>query len=394
MAKEVVIVAAYRSAIGRFMGGLRALTPVELASQLLMRTFDQLPLSKTAVNHVVMGNVLGSGNGQNIARQIAVKAGLPLETTAETVNQVCGSGMLALIHGAQAIQLGDCEVVVAGGVESMSNTPYVLERHQKKMGNLTLQDTLLRDGLSDAFSGEHMGLTAERISAQYHLTREEQDQFALESQRRAQAAITSGRFDAEILPITVPMKRGQHETIGQDEFPRFDSTLEGLARLKPAFKADGTVTAGNSSGINDGAALLVLTTREVAAAHGLKPLATIKSYASAGVDPAVMGLGPIPASQKALKKAGLTVADLDLIEGNEAFAAQSLAVIHDLQLPLEKTNVNGGAIALGHPIGASGARIVVTLVHELLKRQGQYGLATLCIGGGQGDALIIERANH
>ncbi|MDO4680992.1 MAG: acetyl-CoA C-acetyltransferase [Aerococcus sp.] len=391
MAREVVVVAAYRSAIGKFMGGLSSLSAVEMGSQLLSQLLETINLSKDTVDHVIIGNVLSGGAGQNIARQIALTAGLSETTTAETLNQVCGSGMLALIHAAQMIQLGDCEVVVAGGVESMSNAPYVLSRQQRKLGNLNLMDTLLRDGLTDALSGEHMGLTAEYIAEQYHLTREDQDAFALESQRRAQQAMTIGRFDDEILPLTVTDRSHQTRSITQDEFPRFNSTMEGLARLKPAFKMNGTVTAGNSSGINDGAALLLMMTREKAEAQNLPVLATVKSYASAGVSPDVMGLGPIPASQKALSKANLTVDDLDLIEGNEAFAAQSLAVIQELQLPLDKTNVNGGAIALGHPIGASGARIVVTLVHEMLKRQSRYGLATLCIGGGQGDALVLER---
>ncbi|MDO4670155.1 MAG: acetyl-CoA C-acetyltransferase [Aerococcus sp.] len=391
MAGEVAIVAAHRSAIGKFMGGLSPLSPVDLGSQLLDKMLKKHDIDPILIDHVIVGNVLASGNGQNIARQIALKIGMPHTTTAETINQVCGSGMLALIHAVQAIRLGDSEVVVAGGVESMSNAAYLLERQQHKMGNLTLMDSMLRDGLTDAFSGEHMGLTAERIAERYRLTRESQDAFALESQCRAQQAVTSGRFKDEIIPIDVPQKRAQVNTVSQDEYPRFDSTIEALAKLRPAFKSDGSVTAGNSSGINDGAAFLLLMTKEKASALNLTPLAIVKSYASAGVDPEVMGLGPIPASQKALQKAGLTVSDLDLIEGNEAFAAQALAVMQELALPADKTNVNGGAIALGHPIGASGARIVVTLVHEMMKQDAQYGLATLCIGGGQGDAIIIER---
>ena len=391
--KEVVIVAAVRTAIGSFGGSLKDISAVELGSLVIKNAIERASLRPEQVDEVIMGNVLGAGLGQNVARQMSVHAGVPVTVPAFTINKVCGSGLKAVQLAAQAVLCGDAEVVVAGGAENMSQAPYILpnQRWGSRMGNATVVDTMLRDGLTDGFEDYHMGITAENVAEQYGITREDQDSFALQSQKRAVAAVESGRFKEEIIPVEIPQKRGEPLIFDTDEFPRKDASLESLSKLRPAFQKDGSVTAGNSSGINDGAAAVVVMSAEKAKELGITALATIKSYASAGLDPKVMGCGPIYASRKALEKAGLTVADLDLVESNEAFAAQSCAVAKELNLDSEKVNVNGGAISLGHPIGASGCRILVTLLHEMQKRDAKRGLATLCIGGGMGTALIVER---
>ena len=391
--KEVVIVAAVRTAIGSFGGSLKDISVVELGSLVIKNAIERASLRPEQVDEVIMGNVLGAGLGQNVARQMSVHAGVPVTVPAFTINKVCGSGLKAVQLAVQAVLCGDAEVVVAGGAENMSQAPYILpnQRWGSRMGNATVVDTMLRDGLTDGFEDFHMGITAENVAEQYGITREDQDSFALQSQKRAVAAVESGRFKEEIIPVEIPQKRGEPHIFDTDEFPRKDASLESLSKLRPAFQKDGSVTAGNSSGINDGAAAVVVMSAEKAKELGITALATIKSYASAGLDPKVMGCGPIYASRKALEKAGLTVADLDLVESNEAFAAQSCAVAKELNLDLEKVNVNGGAISLGHPIGASGCRILVTLLHEMQKRDAKRGLATLCIGGGMGTALIVER---
>ena len=391
--KEVVIVAAVRTAIGSFGGSLKDISAVELGSLVIKNAIERASLRPEQVDEVIMGNVLGAGLGQNVARQMSVRAGVPVTVPAFTINKVCGSGLKAVQLAVQAVLCGDAEVVVAGGAENMSQAPYILpnQRWGSRMGNATVLDTMLRDGLTDGFEDFHMGITAENVAEQYGITREDQDSFALQSQKRAVAAVESGRFKEEIIPVEIPQKRGEPHIFDTDEFPRKDASLESLSKLRPAFQKDGSVTAGNSSGINDGAAAVVVMSAEKAKELGITALATIKSYASAGLDPKVMGCGPIYASRKALEKAGLTVADLDLVESNEAFAAQSCAVAKELNLDSEKVNVNGGAISLGHPIGASGCRILVTLLHEMQKRDAKRGLATLCIGGGMGTALIVER---
>lgn len=391
--KEVVIVAAVRTAIGSFGGSLKDISAVELGSLVIKNAIERASLRPEQVDEVIMGNVLGAGLGQNVARQMSVHAGVPVTVPAFTINKVCGSGLKAVQLATQAVLCGDAEVVVAGGAENMSQVPYILpnQRWGSRMGNATVVDTMLRDGLTDGFEDFHMGITAENVAEQYGITREDQDSFALQSQKRAVAAVESGRFKEEIIPVEIPQKRGELLIFDTDEFPRKDASLESLSKLRPAFQKDGSVTAGNSSGINDGAAAVVVMSAEKAKELGITALATIKSYASAGLDPKVMGCGPIYASRKALEKAGLTVADLDLVESNEAFAAQSCAVAKELNLDSEKVNVNGGAISLGHPIGASGCRILVTLLHEMQKRDAKRGLATLCIGGGMGTALIVER---
>ena len=391
--KEVVIVAAVRTAIGSFGGSLKDISVVELGSLVIKNAIERASLRPEQVDEVIMGNVLGAGLGQNVARQMSVHAGVPVTVPAFTINKVCGSGLKAVQLAVQAVLCGDAEVVVAGGAENMSQAPYILpnQRWGSRMGNATVVDTMLRDGLTDGFEDYHMGITAENVAEQYGITREDQDSFALQSQKRAVAAVESGRFKEEIIPVEIPQRRGEPLVFDTDEFPRKDVSLEGLSKLRPAFQKDGSVTAGNSSGINDGAAAVVVMSAEKAKELGVPVLATIKSYASAGLDPKVMGCGPIYASRKALEKAGLTVADLDLVESNEAFAAQACAVAKELNLDLEKVNVNGGAISLGHPIGASGCRILVTLLHEMQKRDAKRGLATLCIGGGMGTALIVER---
>lgn len=390
---EVVIVAAVRTPIGSFGGSLKDISTVDLGSLVIKNAIERAGLEPEQVDEVIMGNVLGAGLGQNVARQMSVHAGVPVTVPAFTINKVCGSGLKAVQLAVQAVLCGDAEVVVAGGAENMSQAPYILpnQRWGSRMGNATVVDTMLRDGLTDGFEDYHMGITAENVAEQYGITREDQDSFALQSQKRAVVAVESGRFKEEIIPVEIPQRRGEPLVFDTDEFPRKDVSLEGLSKLRPAFQKDGSVTAGNSSGINDGAAAVVVMSAEKAKELGVPVLATIKSYASAGLDPKVMGCGPIYASRKALEKAGLTVADLDLVESNEAFAAQACAVAKELNLDLEKVNVNGGAISLGHPIGASGCRILVTLLHEMQKRDAKRGLVTLCIGGGMGTALIVER---
>ncbi|AQP54669.1 acetyl-CoA acetyltransferase [Vagococcus penaei] len=391
--KEVVIVAARRSPIGSFGGSLKNINAVELGQKVVVETLKDINLDPAEVDEVILGNVLSGGLGQNVSRQIAINAGIPQDASAFTINKVCGSGLKSVILGAQSIMLGDNEVVVVGGSESMSQAPYVLPtaRYGQRMGDGKIVDTMLSDGLTDAFHGIHMGITAENIAEKYGFTREAQDEFAAKSQNKAEKAIKEGRFKDEIVPIEIPQRKGEPVIFAQDEFPRFGSTAESLGKLRPAFKKDGTVTAGNASGINDGAAILVLMTREKAEKLGLEVLASVVSYASAGVDPLIMGTGPISATKKALAKAEMSVDDLELVESNEAFAAQAMSVAQELNLNEDITNVNGGAISLGHPIGASGARILVSLIHEMKKRDAKKGLATLCIGGGQGISLVIKR---
>ena len=389
--QDAVIVSAVRTAIGTYGGGLAEVPAVKLGEICIRAALERADLKPNQVEEVIMGNVLQAGLGQNPARQAAVNAGLPFEIPALTINKVCGSGLKAVILAAQSIKLGDTDIVVAGGMESMSRAPYLLEkaRFGYRMGDGELVDSMIRDGLWDAFNQCHMGITAENICSDCHLTREELDEFALHSQQKATQAIASGVFRDEIVPVEVPGRKGP-TIFGTDQQPR-ETTAEGLAKLRPAFKKDGMVTAGNSSGLNDGGAAVVVMSAKKAQELGLKPMARIRSYAAAGVDPRVMGLGPIPSSQRALEKAGLRVSDLDLIEANEAFAAQSVAVGKELGFDRSKLNVNGGAIALGHPIGASGTRVLITLLYEMQRRNAHYGLATLCIGGGQGVAMIAER---
>lgn len=391
--KEVVIVSAVRTAIGTFGGALKDVSAVDLGATVVKEAIAQAKISPEMVEEVIFGNVLQAGLGQNVARQVSIKAGIPQEVSSYTVNKVCGSGLKTVALAANAIACGDADIVVAGGTENMSLSAYVVPsaRWGARMGQATMVDTMVYDGLTDAFSGVHMGITAENIVTEYGFTREEQDAFAVESQHRAVKAIADGKFKDEIVPVVISSKKGDI-VVDTDEYPKANASLEGLAKLRPAFKKDGSVTAGNASGINDGAAALVLMSKEKAQSLGLTPLAVIKSYASAGVDPQIMGTGPIPSTRKALKKAGLEVKDLGLIEANEAFAAQSLSVVKSLELDPSIVNVIGGAIALGHPIGASGARILVTLLHEMKRREEvKYGLATLCIGGGQGISLIVGK---
>lgn len=391
--KNIVIVEALRTPIGAFGGSFKSVSAVELGTTVLKKILDKTQVKPEMVDEVILGNVLHAGLGQNVARQVAVHSGIPEDKTAFTLDMVCGSGLKAIQLAAQSIMLGDADIVIAGGVENMSQAAYVSTQHRfgQRLGNSQLIDTLVHDGLTDAFNNYHMGITAENVAQKYGISREEQDQFALESQEKAAKALENHRFADEIVPVSVPQRRKDPLIVTTDEYPKVDTSLEKFQQLRPAFlPKEGTVTAGNASGINDGAALLMLMTEEKALELGLTPLVTIESYASAGVAPELMGTGPIPATQKALKKAGLTISDLDLVESNEAFAAQSLAVLKDLKLNPEIVNVNGGAIALGHPIGASGARILVTLIHEMKKRQVTRGLATLCIGGGQGTAVIVK----
>ncbi|MFJ9991510.1 acetyl-CoA C-acetyltransferase [Pseudomonas putida] len=390
---EVAIVAATRTAIGSFQGALANVSAIDLGAAVIKRLLEQTGLDPAQVDEVILGQVLTAGAGQNPARQAAVKAGLPHAVPALTLNKVCGSGLKALHLAAQAIRCGDAEVVIAGGQESMSLAPYVLPsaRTGQRMGHGQLVDTMITDGLWDAFNDYHMGITAENLVDKYAITREQQDAFAAESQRKAVAAIEGGRFKDEITPIHIPQKKGDALVFDTDEQPRPGTSAESLGKLRAAFKKDGSVTAGNASSLNDGAAAVLLMSVDKAKALGLPVLARITGYASAGVDPAIMGIGPVSATQRCLQKAGWQLADLDLIEANEAFAAQALAVGKELAWDAAKVNVNGGAIALGHPIGASGCRVLVTLLHEMIKRDAKKGLATLCIGGGQGVALTIER---
>jgi acetyl-CoA C-acetyltransferase len=388
---DVVIVSAARTPIGAFSGALSTLPAHELGKIAIVEALKRAKVEAGEVSEVVLGHVLTAGAGQNTARQAAVAAGIPTDKTAYVVNQVCGSGLRTVALGYQAIRNGDSDIVVAGGQESMSLAPHCMHlRSGTKMGDTQMIDTMIRDGLWDAFNGYHMGITAENVAEKWQITREAQDKFATASQNKAEAAQKAGKFKDEIVPVTISTRKGD-VTVADDEYIKPGTNIEVLAKLRPAFKKDGTVTAGNASGLNDGAAALILMSAENAAKRGLKPLARIASWATAGVDPAIMGSGPIPASRKALEKAGWKAEDLDLVEANEAFAAQACAVNKDLGWDVSKVNVNGGAIALGHPIGASGARVLVTLLHEMQKRNAKKGLATLCIGGGMGIALTVER---
>ncbi|HEX4505121.1 MAG TPA: acetyl-CoA C-acetyltransferase [Alphaproteobacteria bacterium] len=389
---DIVIASAVRTPIGAFNGAFAGLTAHQLGTVAVEAALARAGISPSDVSEVVLGQILTAAEGQNPARQTAMAAGIPKEVTAMTINQVCGSGLRAVALGFQAIKAGDSSIVVAGGQESMSRAPHAAYlRAGVRMGTAEFIDTMIRDGLWDIFNGYHMGITAENVAEQYQVTRDDQDAFAVASQNKAEAAIKAGRFKDEIVPVTVPGGKAGDKIVDTDEYPRFGATIEAMGKLKGAFKKDGTVTAANASGINDGAAALVLMSADEAERRGIAPLARIASWATVGVDPSIMGIGPIPASQAALAKAGWSVADLDLIEANEAFAAQSCAVAKTLGLPAEKVNVNGGAIALGHPIGASGARVLVTLLHEMGKRDVRRGLATLCIGGGMGIAMCVER---
>lgn len=391
--KEVVIVSAVRTAIGNFNGSLAGVSAAELGGIVIKEAVKRAGLKPEQVEEVIMGSVLQAGLGQNIARQAAVKAGIPYEVPSYAINKVCGSGLKVLGIAANAIMCGDADIIVAGGTENMSQAPYLLDKARwgYRMGDGKIVDSMIKDGLWDAYNNYHMGITAENVAEKYGISRETQDAMSLASQQKAAAAQASGAFDDEIVPVVIPGKKG--DTIfAKDEFPKNSVTAEALASLKPAFKKDGTVTAGNASGINDGAAAIVLMSADKAKELGIKPMAKFVSFASGGVDPAIMGVGPVPACTKALAKAGMTIDNIDLIEGNEAFAAQFTAVGNELNIPLEKLNVNGGAISLGHPIGASGCRIMVTLLHAMQKRDAKVGLATLCIGGGQGVACIVEKA--
>ena len=391
--RDIAILAATRTAIGAFQGGLSSLPAQALGAHLIGAILRDTGVAPEQIDEVILGQILTAGSGQNPARQAAIAAGLPHTVPALSLNKVCGSGLKAVHLAAQAIALGDADLVLAGGQESMSLAPYVLPKARTglRLGHAQLEDSLIRDGLWDAFNDYHMGITAENLAERYGITRAQQDAFAADSQRKAAEAIAAGRFQDEITPISIQQRKGDPVLFDTDEQPRAGTTAEALAKLRPAFKKDGTVTAGNASTINDGAAVLLLASAQKAEALGLPVLAWIRGYASAGVDPAVMGIGPVPATQKTLNKAGWRIGDLDLIEANEAFAAQALAVNQELGWDTARVNVNGGAIALGHPIGASGARILVTLVHELIRRDARKGLATLCIGGGQGVAIAIER---
>ena len=394
MSRETVIVSAVRTPIGTFNGGLKDVSATRLGAIAIKAALERAGVEPGQVDEVIMGNVLQAGLGQNPARQAAVQANIPIEVPSFTVNKVCGSGLKAVHLAAQAIQLGDADIVVAGGMESMSQSPYLLEKARTgfRMGDQKLVDSMIRDGLWCAFNDVHMGITAENLCEKYGLSREELDAFAVRSQEKAAAALGKGIFKEEIVPVEVPQPKGASVVVDTDENPRPNTSLESLAKLRPAFKPDGMVTAGNASSINDGAAALVIMSAETAEKRGLTPLAVIRANASAGVDPAIMGIGPVPATRKVLQKAGLSLDDLDLVEANEAFAAQSLAVLRELGLNPDIVNVNGGAIALGHPIGASGARVLVTLLYEMRRRNARYGLATLCIGGGLGVATVVERA--
>jgi len=390
--KDVVIVSACRTAIGKYGGAFKDVPAVDLGAVVIEEAIKRAGIAKDAVDEVVMGNVLQSGLGQNPARQAMIKAGMPVETPAMTINKVCGSGLRCVSLAAQIIKAGDADVIVAGGMENMSQAPYLVQKARwgYRMGDGKLVDEMIKDGLWDAFNNYHMGITAENVAEKFGVTREVQDELAASSQAKAVEAIKAGAFKDQIVPVVIHGKKGDI-VVDTDEFPREGVTAEGLGKLKPAFKRDGgTVTAGNASGINDGAAAFVVMSADKAKELGIKPLATIKSYASAGVDPAIMGTGPVPSSRKALEKAGLTGADMDLVEANEAFAAQAAYCFKELGFDMSKVNIHGGAIALGHPIGASGARILVTLLYGLKEKKAKYGLATLCIGGGQGTACIVE----
>lgn len=391
--ENVVIVAASRTAIGSFGGSLSKVPAADLGATVIQDLLQRSGIDGGQIDEVILGNVLAAGLGQNPARQAAIKAGLPASVPSMTINKVCGSGLKAVHLAAQAIRCGDAEMIIAGGQENMSASPHIVpnSRDGQRMGNWQLEDSMIKDGLWCAFNDYHMGITAENIASKYNVERAAQDEFSLASQQKAVAAQQAGKFKDEIAPVTVPQRRGDDLVFDQDEYPKANASAESLAKLRTAFKKDGSVTAGNASGINDGAAAVLVCSESKAKQLGLEVLATIKSYASAGVDPSIMGIGPVPASNKCLEKAGWNIADLDLIEANEAFAAQALSVGAELDWDVSKVNVNGGAIALGHPIGASGARILVSLLHEMKRAKANKGLATLCIGGGQGVALAVER---
>jgi len=391
--KDVVIVGAARTPIGSLSGSLSKFEAWQLGAIAIKAAVERAGIKPEQVDEVYMGNVLQGGQGMGPARQAAIAAGLPIEAPATTINIICGSGMKSVILAAQDIISGDADIVVAGGMESMTNAPYMLKKARGgyRMGHDSIYDAMILDGLTCSIGKTHMGITAENLAEKYNLSRQEQDEFAAASQTKAVAAVTSGRFDEEIVPVPVPQRKGDPVMFARDEHPKAGTTVEKLAALKPAFKKDGTVTAGNASGINDGAAALVLMSADKAKELGLTPLATLRGWGTAGVEPNIMGIGPVPATRKALAKAGVTVDQLDLIEANEAFAAQALAVGRELKWDASKVNVNGGGIALGHPLGCSGARILVTLLYEMKRRNSNYGLATLCIGGGMGTAVVVER---
>lgn len=393
MSEKVVIVSAARTAIGNFGGSLANIPAHELGAKVITAVLERAGVKPDQVDELIFGQVLTAGSGQNPARQAGIAAGLPHSVPCMTINKVCGSGLKTVHLAAQAIKAGDAEIIVAGGQENMSLSPHVLpkSRNGQKMGDWKMQDSMIVDGLWDAFNNFHMGTTAENIAKKYGISREEQDEFAAASQNKAEAAIAAGKFEEEIVPVEIPQRKGDPIIFDKDEFPKAGVTAEGIAKLRPAFDKDGTVTAANASGLNDGAAAVLVMSESKAKQLGLEPLATIAAYSSAGVDPAIMGTGPIPATQLCLKKAGWSTDDLDLVEANEAFAAQAISVNRDLGWDTSKVNVNGGAIALGHPIGASGCRVLVTLLHEMKRSDARKGLATLCIGGGQGVALAIER---
>lgn len=390
--KEIVITSAVRTAIGKYGGSLKDISAIEMGSEVIKEALKRSGIKGEAVDEVIMGNVIQAGLGQSPARQAAVKAGIPIEVPAFTLNKVCGSGLRAVSLAAQIIKSGDADVVVAGGMENMSRAPYLLSNNRwgKRMGDDKVIDAMIKDGLWESFNNYHMGITAENIAEKWNITRKEQDIFSAESQRKAEEAIKCGKFKDEIVPLVIKEKKGER-IFDTDEYPRFGTTADVLGKLKPAFKKDGTVTAGNASGINDGAAALVVMSLDKANELGIKPLAKIVSYGSKGIDPSIMGYGPVGSTKLALEKSNLTIDNIDLIELNEAFASQSIAVMRDLKIPKEKVNVNGGAIALGHPVGCSGARILVTLLYEMEKRQSKRGLASLCIGGGMGTSIIVER---
>lgn len=391
--REVVIVGAARTPIGNFGGSLKDVPTRTLGAVAIKAAVERAGIKPEQVDEVIMGCVLQGGLGQNVSRQMALDAGIPIEVPTMTINKVCGSGLRAVELAAQIIKAGDADIVVAGGAENMSATAYAMPKARwgARMNNVPMVDMMVNDGLWDAFNNYHMGITAENVAEQWGITREELDEFSVASQQKAEAAVKAGKFKDEIVPVEIPQRKGDPIVFDTDEYPKFGASIEKMGKLKPAFKKDGVVTAANASGINDAGAALVVMSKEKADELGLKPLCTIKGYASAGVDPKIMGIGPVPSSRKALEKAGVTIDQLDLIEANEAFAAQSVAVGRDLGFDTSKLNVNGGAIALGHPIGASGARILISLIYEMEKRDAKLGLATLCIGGGMGTAVVVER---
>ena len=392
MEKEIVIVSAVRTAVGNFNGALSGFSAVDLGVIAAREAISRAGIQPSDVDETIIGNILSAGLGQNVARQISVKSGVPVTSPAMSINILCGSGLRAVSLAAQMIMVGNSEIVLCGGTESMTNAPYLLPQARSgyRMGDGKLIDSMIKDGLTDAFNNYHMGVTAENIAEKWNISKEEQDEFAVRSQNKCEAAQKAGKFADEIVPISIPQRKGDPIIFDTDEFPRHGATIEQMAKLKPAFKKDGTVTAANASGINDGAAMLIVMSREKADALGLKPLVKIKSFGTTALEPEIMGYGPVSATQKALQQANLTIDDIDLAELNEAFAAQSIAVVRDLKINPDIVNVNGGAIAIGHPVGASGARILTTLIYEMKKRQSKVGLASLCIGGGQGTAVIVE----